>query len=652
MVFLAKRTPYKFIVWLFVVALFGCTNDQKNDRRRDDDSDSSLASCAANSVTTGPCKVDNSGVAVSSTFGNDITSWTNPSGTTTVSASIPNGFYANQDVQFTETNLLPGNIANGVSIFGVVGTASGIPAACSTSGLQSSNCTASNGTYWTSSACTDDALNAGECTTAAGRYVYTSAFGGRSTNGANVTGANGTMPVTIPSGWYTGAQTLTCADTDLTASNICTGVTIFNTAGSAVCLGAAGTGTISPAGKICTGYYAYGADGTALQGTRNCLPSDGNTPTIVDDFDDSSINANWTQAAGAWTESSSVGYAQYTTDSAVPAAMYYNVSGSSSWADYTVTVNLKLIDDDYGGVAFRVQNGANFYAFRIYAQAPTRQFVKNVNGTLTILATESAAIATNTNYQLKVVASGSSFTFYLDGVMLFGGPVNDSTYSSGSVGFYSQFQSDTRFYSINVLDGSSATLLDQSYATMSESDATTYAMQWRYGENSNTYGAGLTSEFWTWRPAVNAVRNNTAGGVYSYLVRTDTAGTTDFTAEVDIGTTDDDGRGIVFRYTDVNNWYGAFFVPETASLYIGKKVAGTFSTLQQVRTSGESVHRSLLTTRNKIKVSMNGTRIRVYLDGTLLADFTDSTFASGKIGLLNWSDGDAYFRSFRVYPAD
>lgn len=163
---------------------------------------SSYSDCVNDSVTTGPCVVKSSGVIVSSNFGNDVTNWSNDAGSTTVTSSIQNGFYANQDVRFTDMNLTPANIAAGISIFGVIGTASAAPAACA-----------------------DNTLNGSACTAVASRYVTATA-------GANVSGSDGLLTATIPSGFQDGTRTCSMSDTNLTANNLRSGATVFGVTGS------------------------------------------------------------------------------------------------------------------------------------------------------------------------------------------------------------------------------------------------------------------------------------------------------------------------------------------------------------------------------------------------------------------------------------
>ena len=118
-----------------------------------------LASNAPNCLVDGVQSTDCT--ALSSTY------WTDDLGTSvavvgTLPSVIPLGFQdGTNQCQVSDANLVAGNIANGISILGVAGTA---------------------GVY---GACTDDALNAGQCSTAACRY-------GTGTNGADITGwANG-----------------------------------------------------------------------------------------------------------------------------------------------------------------------------------------------------------------------------------------------------------------------------------------------------------------------------------------------------------------------------------------------------------------------------------------------------------------------------
>jgi len=213
-------TSIKFAVLIFLTS--GCTYEA-SQKKVNDTSDtggtnpSSFPECADDQANTASCQITSIGKMITSTLGGDVTSWLNVSAGTTVTASIPNGYYLNKQVSFTETDLLAANIVSGVDIFGVTGTAAGPYGACSED----------SGT-----------VNASACSTSASRYVYSSLYGGRSANcsaggnasacwtnasnqymtstaGSAVSGSDGSLTATIPLGYYDSSQSCSMIDSDL-----------------------------------------------------------------------------------------------------------------------------------------------------------------------------------------------------------------------------------------------------------------------------------------------------------------------------------------------------------------------------------------------------------------------------------------------------
>jgi len=172
--------------------------------------------------------------------------------------TIPEGYYSGTETATAvDSNLLAGNIKNGVTLFGVTGSFAGA------------------GAY---AACTDNALNAAECSTAANRYVT-------GTLGGAVTGANGQLTKAIPAGYYDGTTSATMSDTNLVAANLLSTATIFGVTGSvSACLAGNQTGCVSSAsfpsqstpatpaaaGNVLTGkqFYAGGAMVTGSMADR------------------------------------------------------------------------------------------------------------------------------------------------------------------------------------------------------------------------------------------------------------------------------------------------------------------------------------------------------------------------------------------------
>lgn len=223
---------WRFLFFVIVVAtVSGCSWQSSFIETKSQLGQAALPNCTEDQVLGSDCTAV-TGKIVTGVQGSDVTTWSNAGAGTTVSASIPDGYYQAKLCSLSDLDLTPANIANGVNIFGVLGTASGPYAAC-----------------------TDDALNAAQCSTAASRYVYTASYGGRSatcsaglnaaacwtnatnqymtaTAGANVNGADGSLSATIPSGYYAGTETATMSDTDLAVGNIRSGVNVFGTTGT------------------------------------------------------------------------------------------------------------------------------------------------------------------------------------------------------------------------------------------------------------------------------------------------------------------------------------------------------------------------------------------------------------------------------------
>lgn len=86
-----------------------------------------LSECSLNVATSSTCKLSTTGTIPTTTFGSNITSYTNATATTSITAAIPNGFYSSKSVTFTDAFLTPANIKSGITIFGVTGTGAGFP---------------------------------------------------------------------------------------------------------------------------------------------------------------------------------------------------------------------------------------------------------------------------------------------------------------------------------------------------------------------------------------------------------------------------------------------------------------------------------------------------------------------------------------------
>jgi hypothetical protein len=153
-------------------------------------------------------------------FGNDFTAANGA-----LIFAVPAGYYDGiKTATAADSNLLASNIASGVSIFGVTGTAGLAPATCTANGQSSCVANAS--------------------------FLAAAPQGNWNMNTTAFPGA----------GYYTGLTST------LTTTNVCTGTNIFGAAGVAIC--ETGT-TVSPAvaANILSGDEAWSSTGTKITGT-------------------------------------------------------------------------------------------------------------------------------------------------------------------------------------------------------------------------------------------------------------------------------------------------------------------------------------------------------------------------------------------------
>jgi hypothetical protein len=116
--------------------------------------------------------------------------------------------------------------------------------------------------------------------------------------------------------------------------------------------------------------------------------------------------------------------------------IYWNDPPALGWSNYTFSVTFNTTDDDGVGVMFRYQNPSNYYKVELDAQRSFRKLFKKSGGVETVLATECAGYVPGSNYILRVEVTNSEVTCLLNGAVLFGGPVTDSSLKAGTVALY------------------------------------------------------------------------------------------------------------------------------------------------------------------------------------------------------------------------
>lgn len=125
----------------------------------------------------------------------------------------------------------------------------------------------------------------------------------------------------------------------------------------------------------------------------------------------------------------------------------------------------------------------------------------------------------------------------------------------------------------------------------------------------------------------NRVLVQNTGGTEAFALAGN-ASWTDYTAEVRVKMTKDGPYpGLIFRYANAQNYYMFRIDPNNKVVELTKKSANTDSLL------GRTAFSSGLGTWYHLKIAVNGTSIRCYLNGDRLFDVTDASLASGQTGL-------------------
>jgi hypothetical protein len=269
--------------------------------------------------------------------------------------------------------------------------------------------------------------------------VVVDALGGGGTQALTVAkaGTGGGTVTSAPAGIACGA---TCAASFTTGQ----GVTLTATPDGASTFGGwTGDADCTDGQVTMTGPVSCTATFTASGGGGNLLTdafADGNFDgwQIIDEGTTSAPSV-WAVVSGALRQSSNISsniYEGSGTALPKPGTFAWYPTGLG-WSNYHFAVQVRSTDDDALGVMMRYQDPNNYYRFSWDRQRTYRRLVKVVNGTFTLLAQENVPYVVGQSYQLDVIANGNTLEVRVDGVSLFGGPITDTAFATGSVALYS-----------------------------------------------------------------------------------------------------------------------------------------------------------------------------------------------------------------------
>jgi len=135
------------------------------------------------------------------------------------------------------------------------------------------------------------------------------------------------------------------------------------------------------------------------------------------------------------------------TDERFPLLVY----DGASFRDFKLSVKLKIVSgvtEQMAGVVFRFQNASNFYVVRASALGHNVRFYKMVDGVRSAPIGPQMDVATGVWHTLTVQCSGTQIIFGLDSNPRLA--LNDPTFSSGKVGFWTKSDAVSHFSDLSV----------------------------------------------------------------------------------------------------------------------------------------------------------------------------------------------------------
>ena len=162
----------------------------------------------------------------------------------------------------------------------------------------------------------------------------------------------------------------------------------------------------------------------------------------------------WTEVLGTWGVTSDGTYC-CSTDTSLQRTV---LKGLKDWTDYTVEARLKWVDNDNGGVLFRVQDTRNAYLVWVTANntttLTTARLYKMVDTALTQIGSDSTISSygwsTSEFVKFKITVSGYTTAFYINDTLIFTIEDTNKTYHFGGVGLYASVNQNMEFDDLRV----------------------------------------------------------------------------------------------------------------------------------------------------------------------------------------------------------
>lgn len=158
----------------------------------------------------------------------------------------------------------------------------------------------------------------------------------------------------------------------------------------------------------------------------------------------------WKIISGAVRESSNMNDNSDSNNARLGTFLLWSDELAKQWTSYQIEADLRSTDDDGIGLMVYYQDPDNYYRFEMDAQRGFRKLIRKKNGIVTLLASESQGYVIGKSYRASVDVNIDGIRVQLDGTTLFGGRINDTTLTRGSVALFSWGNTGAYFDNVRV----------------------------------------------------------------------------------------------------------------------------------------------------------------------------------------------------------
>jgi hypothetical protein len=343
------------------------------------------------------------------------------------------------------------------------------------------------------------------------------------------------------------------------------------------------------------------------------LPTSLAPPTRVQDTFSSGNGANWTQAAGSQFATVQSGASRVFRQTAVTGEARA-VLTANDWTNQSIEADVRptrfAANGSGFGLATRYQGATNFYDV-IVRNTGVVQFRRMASGTLRTLASAAFTPVVNRTYRLRLESIGTTHHVYIDGRMLL--DVDSTGPSHGRAVLYTD-RATAEFDNVVVSPSPTTTM----YASNFEEGEAGPWTQTGFGYWNLWSGA---STVYNQSSVLGDARASIGVAADDQIVRVRTRLDTFATP------TGSQERwfGVMARYRDDTNYY-YLSLRSSNIVSLRKLVNGSISTLASTAFTVRPA------TWYSLRLDAVGTRLRAYVNGTLLLEATDSSHTRGTTG--------------------